>query len=92
MDGPIPFGRIGADLLDAADDVHAVDDAAEDDVLAVEERRRRARDEELTAVGVGAGIGHGEQKGRRVRVCEGLVRETVWVFCCVARRMGRGRG
>lgn len=38
------------------DDIHAVDDLAEDDVLVVEERRRDGGDEELGAVGVGAGV------------------------------------
>ena len=84
VDGPVALGRVGADLLDAAHDVHTLDDAAEDDVLAVEERGGGARDEELAAVGVGARVGHGEQEGRRVRVREGLVGEAGRVFLCVA--------
>jgi len=45
-----------ARVLDLADYIHAVDDLAEDDVLVVEEGRRYRGDEELAAVGVGAGI------------------------------------
>lgn len=44
------------DILDFLHDVHAVDDFAEDDVFAVEEGRGGAGDEELAAVGVGAGV------------------------------------
>lgn len=36
--------------------IHALDDLTEDDVFAVQERRRHRRDEELAAVGVGAGV------------------------------------
>ena len=46
----------GAHVLDLAHDVHALDHSAEDDVLAVEVRRGRGQDEELAAVGVGAGV------------------------------------
>lgn len=43
-------------VLHHAHNLHALDDAAEDDVLVVQERRGRAGDEELAAVGVGAGV------------------------------------
>lgn len=46
----------GAHVLDLAHDVHALDHSTEDDVLAVEVRRGRGQDEELAAVGVGAGV------------------------------------
>lgn len=45
-----------AHVLDLAHDVHALDHSTEDDVLAVEVRRGRGQDEELAAVGVGAGV------------------------------------
>lgn len=43
-------------ILDLANDIHAVDDFAKDDVLVVEEGGGDRGDEELGAVGVGAGI------------------------------------
>ena len=46
----------GLGLLHLAHDVHAVEDLAEDDVLAVQEGRRHRGDEELAAVAVGAGV------------------------------------
>lgn len=45
-----------ARILDLAHDLHAVGDAAEDDVFVVEERGGDGADEELGAVCVGAGI------------------------------------
>ena len=46
----------GLRALHHAHDVHAGEDLAEDDVLAVQEGRRYCRDEELRAVAVGAGV------------------------------------
>lgn len=46
----------GLGHLHLLDDVHAVDDLAEDDVLAVEEGRRHRRDEELGAVAIGSRV------------------------------------
>lgn len=58
----------GAHVLHHPDHAHAlaavlgvVAHLAEDHVLAVQVRRRGARHEELAAVGVRAGVGHGEQ-------------------------------
>jgi hypothetical protein len=51
---------------DALDHLHPAADAPEDRVLAVEERRRGQRDEELGAVGVGARVGHREHARARV--------------------------
>ena len=55
----------GAHVLHHAHDVQALDHSAEDDVLAVEVRCRRGEDEELAAVGVGAGVLEGRKKGKR---------------------------
>lgn len=52
------YARFRADLLDRLDDVHAVCDRAEDDVLAVEMLGRGGGDEELASVCVFAGVGH----------------------------------
>ena len=54
----IERGTLAADAraLDLAHDVHAVGDAAEDDVFVVQERGGDGADEELGAVGVGAGV------------------------------------
>src|ERR687897_1434057 len=45
------------------DHLHALDDLAEDGVLAVEPGCRGLGDEELGPVGVGAGVGHGQVAG-----------------------------
>src|SRR5215218_7015577 len=55
--------RVGVDLGHGLDHVHALDDLAEDGVLAVEPGRRHLGDEELGAVGAGAGVGHGQVPG-----------------------------
>ena len=47
----------------------------EDDVAAVEPGGGHRGDEELGAVGVAAGVGHGEEAGRLVLDGEVLVRE-----------------
>jgi len=69
--------------LDALDDGHGVlvagRDAAEDDVAAVEPGGHDGGDEELGAVGVGAGIGHGEQERLVVGELEVLVGELLAV-------------
>ena len=70
---------VGARVLDGVHDLHALDDLAEDDVLAVQVRRGHRRDEELRAVGVGARVGHREQSGARVLDHEVLVRERAAV-------------
>jgi len=55
----------------------AFSDFAEDCVLAVEPRTGYEGDKELGAVGVGAGVGHGEQVGLVVAEQEVLVVELV---------------
>ena len=61
------------------DDVHALDDLSEDDVLAVEPSGLDGADKELAAVGVGAGVGHGEDSGSGVLQLEVLVLKLVAV-------------
>ena len=82
------------DLLDALHDVHALHDAAEDGVLVVEPRARRRRDEELRAVGVGAGVGHREGEGavvaqRAVELVLELVAPDGGAAGAVAERVAR---
>merc|ERR1712138_168547 len=67
--------RIGAHLLDRLHHVHALDDHAEYHVLPIEVWGCRGAEEKLGAVGVGAGVGHGEDAGAGVLVGEALVCE-----------------
>src|SRR5437016_13530290 len=63
--------------LDRVDRVHAVRHATEDRVLAVEPRRGVGRDdEELAAVGVGAGVCHRQRAAHHLLVVD-LVLERV---------------
>lgn len=73
------FGA-GLDQAHALHDAHAALDAAEDGVLAVEPGRGGEGDEELRAVGVGAGVGHAQDAGARVpQLGRDLVGELVAV-------------
>jgi hypothetical protein len=80
----------GPDLLDGLDDVHALDDLAEDDVLAVEPGGGDGADEELGAVGVGPGVGHGEDAGAGVLADELLVGELLAVDGLAAGAVAAG--
>lgn len=66
---------VGAGALNLGDDVHTLDDAAEDDVLAIEPRSLDGGQEELRAVGVGTSVGHREEAGASVLLDEVLVLE-----------------
>jgi hypothetical protein len=72
---------LGAGGLDGLDNLQAsiVSDLAEDDVAAVQPVGDDGGDEELGAVGVGAGVGHGEQTGAGVLLLEVLVGELLAV-------------
>lgn len=71
----------GAGSLKSLDNVHGllVSDLAENDVAAVEPRGDNSGDEELRAVGVGAGVGHGQQTGAVVGELEVLVGELLTI-------------
>lgn len=71
--------RVGAVRLDFLDEVLTRTDLTEDDVLAVEPRGNDSGDEELRAVGVGTGVGHGEEERSVVTELEVLVGELVAV-------------
>lgn len=73
-----PIRLIRLDPAHPLHDAHAARDPAKDGVLAVQPRRGRQRDEELTAVGVGPGVGHGQDPRARVlEVLPDLVLELV---------------
>ena len=55
-----PVLPVDVHVLEGVEDVHAADDPAEDGVAAVEVRVAAVRDEELTAVRVGPGVGHAD--------------------------------
>ena len=61
------------------DNVHALDDLAENDVLAVQPLGLGRAQEELGAVGVGSSVGHGQDSGSGMLVGEVLVLEFVSV-------------
>jgi len=50
------FARLGSKGFNLLDDIHALNDGAKDDVLAVEPRGLGSAQEELGAVGVGTGL------------------------------------
>ena len=70
---------VGTLALDLLDEVLALNDLAEDDVLAVEPRGDDGGDEELGSVGVGSGVGHRQEEGLVVLELEVLVGELVAV-------------
>merc|ERR1719194_252168 len=70
---------LGADGLDGLDDIHALNDAAEDNVLAIEPVGLDSAEEELGAVSVWASVGHGEDSWASVLQREGLIGELLAV-------------
>lgn len=67
------------DGLDSCNNVHALGDLAEDDVLAIEMGGGHGGHEELGAVSIGPGIGHGQKPGLVVTKSELLVFELAAV-------------
>jgi len=63
--------------LNLLDEVKAVDDFAEDDVLAIEPAGDDGGDEELGTVGVLSGVGHGKETGLGVAELEVLILELL---------------
>jgi len=64
--------------LNLLDDIKTFHNCAKDDVLAIQVWGLASANEELTSVGVGAGIGHGEAAGSSVLAgfaCEALISE-----------------
>jgi len=52
------LARVGSNAFNLLDNVHALDDGSEDDVLAVEPGGLGGAEEKLGAVGSGASVGH----------------------------------
>lgn len=76
-DSHVLEGLVGLSLhvFDLANHTLAVDDLAEHDVLAIEVGSGDGGNEELTAVGAGPGVGHGEQEGTVMLEVEVLIGE-----------------
>ena len=55
-----PVARVARRVADGDDNFLTLDHFTEDAVAIVEMQRRRERDEELAAVGIGSGVGHRE--------------------------------
>ena len=70
---------LGLEVLDLAHNALSAQHLAEDDVLPVEVGRDGGRDEELTAVGARACVGHGQQERLVVLELEVLVLELLAV-------------
>src|ERR1043165_2627944 len=84
------LSRIGAQLLDLFDDVHAVDDFSKNNVLAVEVGSLSRADKKLRAVSVGSGIGHAQRAWPSVLQSKVLIGELLTVNRFAARAVSRG--
>jgi len=73
--GLAALGSIGFSLLN---NIHALNDLSEDDVLAVQPAGLGGADKELGAVGVGSSVGHGQD------TCTGVLQAKVLVLELVA--------
>jgi hypothetical protein len=77
LDGSVRRSSLG--VLDLLDNLVALEDFTEDDVLAIEPRGDNGGDEELGAVGVATGVGHGQKTLLGVLELEVLILEAVAV-------------
>merc|ERR1711970_1573678 len=71
--------RRSVEFLDRTHNLHALEHSAEDDVPAVQMWGRHRGDEKLTAVGVFAGVRHGEKSSTLVAKLEVFVLELLTV-------------
>jgi hypothetical protein len=81
----------GLHILDFANDALAVDDLTKNHVLAVEVGSRNGGNKELTAIGAGAGVGHGKQERTVMLEVEVLVGELFTVDGLAAGTVERGK-
>ena len=70
---------MGSDGFDLVNNVHTINDLSKDSVLSVQPWGIGGADEELRSVGVGSGVGHGQDSGTGVSELEVLVGELVSV-------------
>ena len=56
-------GKTRVAFRDRKNDIHALNDFAENGMVTVQPRRRNMRDKELGTIGVGTGICHGKDPG-----------------------------
>jgi len=79
LEGKLDLTRSRTSALELLDDFHAllVGDLAKDNVLAIQPRSNDGGDEELGTVGVGTGIGHGQETGSGVSFLEVLIGELL---------------
>ena len=78
-DGALGLAALRAELLHLSEDLHAGGNLSEDGVLAIKVGEGIEAKEELGAVGVGAGVGHGEVTGSSVLAVEVLIGELLAV-------------
>ena len=90
LDAATGLAAAAALSLDGLDNVHAVNDLTEDDVLAVQPASHHSGDEELRAVGVRTSVGHREQTRLVVLELEVLVSELGAVDRLAARAVASG--
>jgi len=73
------LSAVAAHLLDVSNHIHTLADLTKNDVLSIEPRSQCCCDKELTAVGVGATVGHREKTNLGVLSLEVLVSEFLAV-------------
>jgi len=73
------FSRLGSEGLDLLDNIHALDNLAKHNVLAIKPLGLGGTQEELTAIGVGSSVGHRKDSRSGVLELEVLVLELVSV-------------
>jgi len=69
------LSRSGSNFFDGLHNIHPLDDTSKDNVLSVEPCGLGGAQEELRSVGIGSGVGHGQNSGTGVRKCKVLVCE-----------------
>ena len=73
------LARLGSKRLHLLDDIHALADLTENNVLSIKPLGLGSAEEELASVSVGASIGHGENSSSSVLQGEVLILELVAV-------------
>ena len=71
------LARLGSKRFNFLDDIHALADLTENNVLSIKPLGLGSAEEELASIGVGASIGHGENSRSSVLQGEVLILELV---------------